>query len=204
MIALGELRSQTRDAVDDWISVNPFAGLSSFGGFLGAFLAFLYFTKKADIPRLAYGFGRVRAVGGIDLRTTGCFTAHDHPGRHTSFFLAVRYPEGARHDLGFYELLFTIAMTAILFAYNRKPRPPGRIIALAALMYAPVRFALDFLRATDVTRPDERYLGLTPAQWACLATAALGLHLWRRREPPPPASPAPSPEPPPESTATTP
>ena len=71
-------------------------------------------------------------------------------------------------------------MTAILLDYNRKPRPPGRIIALAALMYAPARFLLDFLRATDVARPDERYFKLTPAQWACLATAALGVYLWRR------------------------
>ena len=97
-----------------------------------------------------------------------------------SFFLSVNYPEGPRLDLGLYELLFTIVMTVILFQYNRKPRPPGRIIALAALMYAPARFALDFLRATDVARPDERYLALTPAQWACLATAALGVYLWRR------------------------
>ena len=106
----------------------------------------------------------------------------------------MNYPDGPRHDLGLYELLFTIVMTAILFRYNRKPRPPGRIIALAALMYAPARFVLDFLRATDVARPDERYVGLTPAQWACLATAALGVYLWRRgargrprRHRPPPA-----------------
>jgi phosphatidylglycerol---prolipoprotein diacylglyceryl transferase len=180
--------------LENWtVLFNPFAGLSSFGGFLGAFLAFLYFTKKAEIPRLAYADSVALglSVGWIFGRT-GCFTAHDHPGRHTSFFLAVRYPDGARHDLGFYELLFTIVMTAILFAYNRKPRPPGRIIALAALMYAPARFALDFLRATDVARPDERYLGLTPAQWACLATAALGVHLWRRREPPSAPTPAPT------------
>ena len=77
-------------------------------------------------------------------------------------------------------------MTAILFGYNRKPRPPGRIIALAALMYAPGAILLDFVRATDVTRPDKRFLALTPAQWACLATARLGVYLWRRR---PPAAP---------------
>ena len=71
----------------------------------------------------------------------------------------MQLPRRPAHDLGLYELLFTIVMTVILFAYNRKPRPPGRIIALAALMYAPARFVLDFLRATDVARPDERYLG---------------------------------------------
>jgi len=101
----------------------------------------------------------------------------------------VRYPEGPRHDLGFYELLFTLVMTGILFWYARRPRPAGRIIGLFATMYAPVRFGLDFLRATDVARPDERYLGLTPAQWACLATAGLGVYIWRRREPPAPPAP---------------
>ena len=37
---------------EDWkVLVNPFAGLSSFGGFLGAFLAFMYFTSFGSRPR---------------------------------------------------------------------------------------------------------------------------------------------------------
>ena len=86
----------------------------------------------------------------------------------------MRYPDGPRHDLGLDELLFTIVMTAVLFAYARKPRPAGHIIGLAALIYAPARFGFDFLRATDVAHPDKRYLALTPAQWACLATVGPG------------------------------
>jgi phosphatidylglycerol:prolipoprotein diacylglycerol transferase len=184
------------------VLLNPFAGLSSFGGFLGAMLAFLYYTRKTEVSRLAYAdsVSLGLAVGWIFGRT-GCFTAHDHPGRRSSFFLAVRYPDGARHDLGLYELLFTIALTAILFAYNRKPRAQGRLIALACLLYAPARFALDFLRATDVARPDERYFKLTPAQWACLATAALGVYLWRRGGATPPAAPARSEPPAPSPSA---
>ena len=186
---------------EDWrVLINPFAGLSSFGGFLGAFLAFLYFTKKAEVDRLKYADSVALglAIGWIFGRT-GCFTAHDHPGRHVSasFFLSVAYPDGPRVDLGLYELLFTIVMTALLFTYNGKPRPPGRIIALAAMLYAPARFVLDFFRATDVARPDQRYLGLTPAQWACLATAALGAHLWRLGAKPP------APPPPPATGPTT-
>jgi phosphatidylglycerol---prolipoprotein diacylglyceryl transferase len=190
---------------EDWrVLYNPFAGLSSFGGFLGAFLAFLYFTKKASVDRLRYADSVALglAVGWIFGRT-GCFTAHDHPGRHVSasFFLSVNYPDGPRIDLGLYELLFTIGMTAFLFWYNRKPHRPGRMIALAAMIYAPARFLLDFLRETEVsrvvTRPDVRHLGLTPAQWACLATAGLGIYLWRRQQP---AAPEP-PEPPEESAS---
>ena len=48
-------------------------------------------------------------------------------------------------------------------------------------MYAPVRFGLDFLRATDLARPDERYAGMTPAQWACLGTVALAVKLMASR-----------------------
>jgi phosphatidylglycerol:prolipoprotein diacylglycerol transferase len=177
------------------ILLNVWAGLSSFGGFLGALLAFVYYTRKERIPALPYADAVALglAVGWIFGRT-GCFTAHDHPGLHTTFFLAVRYPDGPRHDLGLDELLFTIVMTAVLFRYARKPRVPGRVIGLFAVMYAPVRFGLDFLRARDVPRPDERYAGLTPAQWACLATLGVGVWLMTRKgevrpfsSPPPPS-----------------
>ncbi|MES1209291.1 MAG: prolipoprotein diacylglyceryl transferase [Pseudomonadota bacterium] len=171
-----------RIAESPWVLLNVWSGLSSFGGFLGALIAFLYYTKKEKISRLDYADSVAPglAVGWIFGRT-GCFTAHDHPGRHTSFFLSVNYPDGPRHDLGLDELLFTIVMTVILFWYRRKPRPPGHVIALLALMYAPVRFGLDFLRATDVARPDQRYAGMTPAQWACLATVALAAKLMASR-----------------------
>ncbi len=143
------------------------------------------------------------AVGWIFGRT-GCFTAHDHPGRHTDFFLAVRYPDGPRHDLGLDELLFTIVITIVLFLYARRPRVPGRVIGLFATMYAPVRFGLDFLRARDVALPDERYGGLTPAQWACMACLAVGVWLLTRKGevlPPAPTAPATPPEPATTTTA---
>ncbi len=94
-----------------WVLLYIWSGLSSFGGFLGAALAFLYFTRKEKIPALPYADSVALglAVGWIFGRT-GCFTAHDHPGLHTNFFLAVRYPDGPRHDLGLDELLFTIVI----------------------------------------------------------------------------------------------
>jgi phosphatidylglycerol:prolipoprotein diacylglycerol transferase len=184
------------------ILVYFWAGISSFGGFLGAALAFLYYTRKEKIPALLYAdsVGLGLSVGWIFGRT-GCFTAHDHPGRLTDFFLAVRYPGGARHDLGLDELLFTIVMVAVLFLYARRPRVPGRVIGLFALMYGPVRFLLDFLRATDFGTPDQRYGGLTPAQWACIACFAVGVWLMTRRgEVPPPVGAPPAP-PEPQSAA---
>jgi phosphatidylglycerol:prolipoprotein diacylglycerol transferase len=169
------------------VLLNVWSGLSSFGGFLGALIAFLYYTRKEKIPRLVYADSVALglSVGWIFGRM-GCTTAHDHPGRHTSFFLSVHYPDGPRHDLGLDELLFTIVMTVILFRYARKPRPPGHVIGLLSLMYAPIRFGLDFVRATDVKLPDQRYAGLTPAQWACIGLAALGVKLMTSRPRPAP------------------
>jgi phosphatidylglycerol---prolipoprotein diacylglyceryl transferase len=174
-----------RIAENPLILVNLWSGLSSFGGFVGAALTYLYFSRKEKIPALPYADSVALglAVGWIFGRL-GCTTAHDHPGRHSHFFLAVGYPDGARHDLGFDEFLFTLVLTAILFAYARRPRPAGRIIGLFAALYAPVRFALDFLRAVDdVPHPDARYAGLTPAQWACLVAFGVGVWLLRRPSP---------------------
>jgi phosphatidylglycerol---prolipoprotein diacylglyceryl transferase len=209
------------------ILINLWSGLSSFGGFVGAALTYLYFCRKEKIPPLPYADAVALglAVGWIFGRL-GCTTAHDHPGRHSHFFLAVRYPDGARHDLGFYELLFTLVLTVLLFVYARRPRPAGRIIGLFATLYAPVRFGLDFLRAVnDVPHPDARYAGLTPAQWACLLAFGVGVWLLRRPSPtlefsgpPPPdagepvaapapaspSTPSPSPSPSPDSARTQP
>ncbi|HXI58081.1 MAG TPA: prolipoprotein diacylglyceryl transferase [Polyangia bacterium] len=175
------------------VLLNVWSGLSSFGGFLGAALAFLYYTRREKIPALRYADAvALGLVVGWIFGRTGCFTAHDHPGLHTTFFLAVKYPEGPRHDLGLDELLFTIVIAVILFRYARKPRVPGRVIGLFALLYAPVRFGLDFLRATDVARPDERYAGLTPAQWACMLCLGVGIWLLTRKGDADAAPPAPS------------
>ncbi len=180
------------------VLLNVWSGLSSFGGFLGAALAFLYYTRREKIPALRYADAvALGLVVGWIFGRTGCFTAHDHPGLHTTFFLAVKYPGpgGPRHDLGLDELLFAIVIAAILFRYARTPRVPGRVIGLFATLYAPVRFGLDFLRARDVERPDERYAGLTPAQWACILCLGVGIWLLTRpgtvETPPPAESPAP-------------
>lgn len=164
-----------------WVLLYIWAGLSSLGGFLGSTLTFWWMTKRIGMPRLPYADSVALGLAPAwVLGRLGCFTAHDHPGRHTGFFLAVRYPEGPRHDLGLYEALLTILLTVVLYRYAKRPRPPGAIIALAATLYAPMRFGLDFLRATDVEHPDPRYAGLTPAQWACLACFALGCYLLSR------------------------
>jgi prolipoprotein diacylglyceryltransferase len=97
----------------------------------------------------------------------------DHRRRRRSSGVAI---DGVkRHDLGFYELLYTIVLFAVVLVTTRRRRYDGYVAAVAATSYAPVRFALDFLRVRDAT-----YAGLTPAQWACFPLLALGLYFVAR------------------------
>ena len=50
---------------------------------------------------------------------------------------------------------------------------------LLPLVYAPVRFFLDFLRAAPLEGGDVRYAGLTPAQWSSVAMVGVGLAVWQ-------------------------
>ncbi|WP_437680364.1 prolipoprotein diacylglyceryl transferase [Sorangium sp. So ce131] len=165
-------------------------GLSSFGGFTGALIgaaSWRFYRREKILPYcevvnsafpLAWVFGRA-----------GCASVHDHPGRLSDVWFAVRYPVGSggdfvgRFDLGLYECLLTIPL-AIAFAvlWRRNPfRPLGFYTGLMCTAYAPVRFALDFLREREgtVVGGDPRYGGLTPAQWACFGLLALGIYFLR-------------------------
>jgi phosphatidylglycerol---prolipoprotein diacylglyceryl transferase len=172
---------------DPWALLRLWDGLSSFGGFTGALLAGFAWRLRYGRPILAHAdvvcsafvvtwlFGR-----------TGCAVTHDHPGVLSDAWFAVRFPEGGRLDLGLIELVATIPL-AIVFAYLwRKPRLFGTYLALTALYYAPLRFALDFWRAREgVASADPRYAALTPAQWACIALfvygVAMAIFVLRRR-----------------------
>lgn len=151
---------------------SPWLGISSFGGVLGGGIASSIYLRRKGLSiwlyndALLYGF-----IGGYIFGRLGCFAVHDHPGVPTGFFLGVDVRGAVRHDLGLYLMFVMIALFLALTWMARSGRPPaGSVIALVAIPYAPVRFYLDGLRIDDPT-----YLGLTPGQWFCFPTLALGL-----------------------------
>lgn len=80
-----------------------------------------------------------------------------------------------RFDLGFFELVFTIVLAACFALTWRRNLATGTYVVATALSYAPVRFAMDFLRVPDIQGGDTRYAGLTPAQYGCVALFVFGL-----------------------------
>lgn len=158
-------------------------------------------TRLAYLDVAAFVFPISLAVGRI-----ACSIAHDHPGTITRFPLSVSlesseaqayiqrvYQTAGRagelrasdmlatmgfHDLGWYEFLYlALVVVPLVLWWSRRQRRPGFFLGMFALLYAPVRFALDFLRVSDA-----RYVGLTPAQYVALAIlilAVMTLNRWR-------------------------
>lgn len=156
-----------------------YPGLSSYGGFFGGVLAAVWFRHKKRMSIMwlgdvwcyafpvAWFFGR-----------SGCFVVHDHPGLVSHFFLAVdnyNLDGQPRHDLGLYEVIWSAAVFGLFAWLGRKPRPRGFFMAVLPLLYAPIRFGLDFLRETPEYGGDVRYFGLTPGHYWSLGFLLAGL-----------------------------
>lgn len=163
-------------AGDPWKIVRLWDGLSSFGGLLGALVAAALFFRRRGVPFSAHADALALGVApGWAVARLGCFAAHDHPGVLTDFPLAVAFPGGARHDLGLYDALVLFALAALLHVLRSRDLLRGRLLPLLALTYGASRFALDFLRATDLAYVDARYFGLTPAQYGSIALVLYGI-----------------------------
>jgi phosphatidylglycerol:prolipoprotein diacylglycerol transferase len=156
-------------------------GISSYGGFIGALLGLLYFARTTLKGKNLFVYSDLLMQGlvlGWLFGRLGCTISFDHPGDVTDFALGFARGGIARHNLGFYEFLYTLVVlfpTSLwIYAQERKGRlASGYNTAVIGLLYAPLRFVLDLFRATDMAGADTRYFGLTFAHYCCLATMAL-------------------------------
>jgi phosphatidylglycerol:prolipoprotein diacylglycerol transferase len=182
-----------------WSLLKVWEGFSSFGGFLGAVIGATLFYKVLR-PREFWRFADIITYGfpfGWFFGRLGCGSVHDHVGKRTDFFLGMdfdrgiarfygdadpaKWADGVRHELGLYEAAYMVPMMLAFWYFGKKDRPPGFFAGLFAVAYAPVRFGMDFLRNTDLSNQDARYLGLTPAQYGALLMLAGGAYLlWSR------------------------
>ncbi len=191
-----------------WVLAMIWNGLSSVGGFFGAFIGMHWFARRNKQSVMVYADMNIFGLLiGMVFGRIGCALVHDHPGKivDPGAFMAVGpwgcyCPEGGaasptccpagqeiyRYDLGLNELLVLLVLAGfVYFLWDWKNAAPGRLTGLVSLVYGPTRFALDFMREDKVTAgvgsPDLRYFGLTPAQYFSLAFAVVGVWLLLRK-----------------------
>jgi phosphatidylglycerol:prolipoprotein diacylglycerol transferase len=151
--------------------------LSSYGGFVGGAFGAIAYLRRGQLHVWDYLDALVLGLcAGWFFGRLGCTIVHDHPGVRSDFFLAVRFPSGSRHDLGFYEWLFTIFLIITLLIVRSLKPLPGVMLGTVCILYAPVRFLLDFLRVSD-----RLYIGLTPAQYGSAALFLVGIWMLAAR-----------------------
>jgi phosphatidylglycerol:prolipoprotein diacylglycerol transferase len=164
-----------------WELLLIYQGLSSFGGFLGGAVAFVLYARRhrVDLWRSADAIAFGLPVGWFFGRM-GCASIHDHPGARSTSALAVDWPGGPRFDLGLLELMLVPLLIVAVLVVARRTRRPGALITTLALLYPPIRFPLDYLRASAAEGGDVRYFGWTPGQYASAGLFLVGLWLLRR------------------------
>ena len=174
-------------------------GLSSTGGFIGCTILVILFLRRENarirkenvmlqeqgkalkLPVWILPYGDTLMYGlslGWFFGRLGCFSAHDHPGTVTNFYLGVygvcpdQSPSVACHDLGLYEALWSGAICMLFVWLDKKPRFQGFYIGMMCALYGPFRLLLDVFRhpATDA-----RYFGLTPAQYGSVIIGLIGI-----------------------------
>lgn len=182
-------------------------GISSYGGFVGGAMGFAWYVWWKRLPvRLFADITIVGLLPAFSIGRIGCTVVSDHVGAAVdpnAWYapLAMEYPTKIGIDavqelvrahnaynqptilawnLGFIEMLYLIPVNAVILwlAFRSTKRmPAGFIVALTGVLYAPVRFFLEYLRPES---SDPRHLGFTFAQWCSIVAFALGVYVTMR------------------------
>ena len=174
-----------RETLNDPLSIiKIWQGISSFGGFLGAITAAILYVRSGRLQGRTWEYLDAIAFAfpfGWFFGRLGCFSAFDHPGLPTNFILGQDNGYGIHiHNLGLEEALYTIPLALLFARLGRARRFSGFYVGLLPVLYSPVRFLYDFLRARDV-----RYFGFTPGQYGAIGLLITGILIlrWRRSLP---------------------
>ena len=170
------LRGQTLDASQRW----AYADVAAFAFPVSLMIGRAACALAHDHPGTITSFPLAVSLAAPDAQAF-IFRIYAAAGRLAELPPADVLASLGFHDLGWYEFLYlaTVVVPLIVMVSRLERRRgvhrPGTYLTLFIATYMPVRFALDFLRVSDV-----RYAGLTPAQWAALCALGVLPLLWRR------------------------
>lgn len=145
-------------------------GLSFTFGLIAALITDFAYMRYKKIDALKFAdFIVPYLVIAHAISRVGCFITGMHIGKQTNFFLGVMVDGAVRHNVGLYEIFILVTILAILTYLRRFALPEGSIFASYLMLYAVLRFPLDFLRTDPV------YYGLTAAQYLLIGLFALSM-----------------------------
>lgn len=159
-------------------------GLVFYGGLIGASLATIIYTRWKRLPlwpmadALAPSIALGQFFGRFGCLMTGCCY-----GRPTQLPWGICFPVDhathgqAVHPSQIYEALATLALYLFLAWQFRRKRFEGQTFALYLLLYAGLRFGLEFFRGDYDVLPLGSWA--TPGQLTSFVVFTAGVLLWR-------------------------
>ena len=141
-------------------------GKTIVGAFLGG-TALVEWTKlRLGIHRRTGDLFAIQLALGTAVGRIGCLLAglDDRTyGTPSTLPWAVDFGDGIpRHPTQAYEILFLLALTPLLYWFDRRPHREGDNYRMFLISYCAWRLVIDFIK------PDPRWFGLSTIQWACV------------------------------------
>ena len=174
-------------SVNIWEIFNLRAGgLSWHGAMLGGILVLYLYTRKKKIT-MAQLFDLIAPVWmfGLSIGRIGCFLNGCCYGKETRLPWGIIFREDGfstpRHPTQLYEMLLIWLSLPVLYLLEKKQKFPGELLWASIILYAMVRFIVEFFRESA---PLPWALGLSAAQVASLLSVALILPyiIYRRKK----------------------
>lgn len=141
-------------------------GKTIIGGLIGGLFAVEWIKRRLQFTGRTGDLFAIPLCLGIAVGRIGCFLtglADDTYGTPTSLPWGIDFGDGIkRHPVQLYEIIFLIALAALLWYFMRRPHVPGDLFKMFMVGYNGWRLAIDFVK------PDPRFFGLNSIQWACL------------------------------------
>lgn len=171
-------------------------GLVFYGGFIGAVISTIIYTRRNQVPlwKLADTFAPSVALGHAFGRL-GCLMTGCCYGKECALPWAITYPSDhithphAVHPTQIYESVFNLALYAGLAFLYRKKQFDGQVFAVYLMAYAILRAGVEGLRGDYA---DQNFTGLlTPGQQVGILvfTAGIVLYVIQKRRAKPTARP---------------
>lgn len=117
------------------------AGMTA--GAVGVVMAAWWWSGSTILPHIDTLASVAPLVNGI--ARFGCFLAHDHRGRPASGPFAVRFPEGARIDVGLVDCVIALAVAWPIWRLWRSRPQPGFVTAVTAVVAIAMRLVSSYL-----------------------------------------------------------
>lgn len=159
-------------------------GMSSHGGFIGVGIALLLFTRRYRVPLLPLlDVIVVPAAIGLACGRIGNFINLELYGISTTLPWGIAIPgvEGLRHPTQIYAVIKDLSIAAICFWHlSHSSRNVGITFGLFLILYAILRFLLEFLRVQDYPPVSFIWFSLTRGQLLTfpLLLVGIGVIVW--------------------------